>query len=156
MHSPEGVKRDIDQDSDPQLFELLLLEKNDEYDNILMMSDIIPLEFDINADKRNGQCRHTLRPFLFNMRSDQVQKASKSVEDIIILIKPKSSQSGEDEWEIRYEHIASYFDEGKRRAPHKVTILSEDKLEAVHSTSSDQDLKPVSDRGDPQWFDHLV
>eukprot|EP01083_Nonionella_stella_P276243 938494_1 len=136
MHSPEGFKRDIDQNSDPQLFELLLLEKNDAHGNILMMSDIIPLEF-----CPSGKQRQTLRPFLFNMRSDLVEKASKSVEDIMIHIEPK-----EDEWEIKYEHITAYFDEGKR-APHKVTILPQDNLEGARSTSSDKGLRPISTRG---------
>merc|ERR1711865_823985 len=68
MHSPEGFKRDIDQDSDPQLFELLLLEKNDEHGNILMMSDIIPVEFCASTTKKNEKHSPTLRPFLFNMQ----------------------------------------------------------------------------------------
>ena len=149
MHSPEGFKRDIDQDSDPQLFELLLLEKNDEHDNILMMSDIIPLEFCASTTKKNEKHSPTLRPFLFNMQSRLVEKASNSVEDIIIRI--ERSKSGEDKWEIRYEHIALYFDKGKR-ALHKVTILPEENLEGAHSTSSDQESKSFFYREEPQNF----
>jgi len=56
-------------------------------------------------------------------------------------LKPRDLRvSGEEEWEIKYEHIATYFDEAKR-APHKVTILPEDNLEGAQSTSSDQGLE---------------
>eukprot|EP01083_Nonionella_stella_P276242 938492_1 len=98
MHSPQTSERQISQDSDPQLFELLLLEKNDAHGNILMMSDIIPLEFCPIVSKSNEKYRQTLRPFLFNMQSHLVQKASKSMEDIRTYIEPKSSTSGEEEW----------------------------------------------------------
>mmetsp|Transcript_18353 Transcript_18353/g.27874 ORF Transcript_18353/g.27874 Transcript_18353/m.27874 type:complete len:84 (-) Transcript_18353:520-771(-) len=75
MHSPESFKRDIDQDGDPQIFEHLLLEKSDAFGNVLMMSDIIPLEFYTEAKKK-----YTLRPFIFKMQTHLVEKASKNEE----------------------------------------------------------------------------
>jgi len=65
-------------------------------------------------------------------------------------LKPRDLRaSGEEELEIKYEHIASYFDNGKR-APQKLTIIPQDNLEGAHSTGGDQGLESFFVRGDPQ------
>ncbi len=73
------------------------------------------------------------------MQTHLVENASKNMENVIILIETMESASGEEEWEIKYDHIASYFDKGKRE-PQKLTIISQDRLEGAHSRS-DQGLK---------------
>jgi len=127
MYSPQTFERQMAQDSDPQLFELLLLEKDFTRGKMLMMSDIIPLYHYNEAKKRNEHMEHTLQPFIFNMQSHMFEKASKSMENILIHIEVKKdnimvntpSQNEEDEWEIKYEHIGTYFEKGKK-APGKL------------------------------------
>ncbi len=73
------------------------------------------------------------------MQSHLVEKASESAEDIRLHIETTSSKDGEeDEWEIKYEHVASYFDKGKG-APHKVTILQDNFEDAPHKVTIPQD-----------------
>uniref|UniRef100_A0A7S3V8X4 Uncharacterized protein n=1 Tax=Chaetoceros debilis TaxID=122233 RepID=A0A7S3V8X4_9STRA len=155
MHSPQTFEAQMAQDGDPQLFELLLLEKDDTHKKMLMMSDIIPLDYYKEAKNQNDQMEHTLRPFIFNMQSHMFERASKSMENILIRIKMKSNNSQgaaaksipsknseDDNWEIKYERIATYYDE-RIAAPQNLRILAhQDKLDGARSTSDSERESP--------------
>jgi len=119
MHSPEQLGNDMARDSDPQLFEQLLLEKDDTLGDMMMMSDIIPLDiYKENNGAVSNDHGHTLRPFIFNMQSHMVEKASRNMENIVIHIEERSG-NGEDNtnatyWEVKYEPISAYFEKEKK------------------------------------------
>eukprot|EP00554_Chaetoceros_debilis_P000137 CAMPEP_0194096296 /NCGR_PEP_ID=MMETSP0149-20130528/57269_1 /TAXON_ID=122233 /ORGANISM="Chaetoceros debilis, Strain MM31A-1" /LENGTH=1660 /DNA_ID=CAMNT_0038782267 /DNA_START=22 /DNA_END=5005 /DNA_ORIENTATION=+ len=117
MHASEQSISEIAGDSDPQLFEQLLLEKHGNSGKIMMMSDIIPID-DMNEE--NLKYGHTLRPFIFNMPSHMVEKASKSMENINIHIVDEgirnvSEDIRNDSWCIKYELVEKCYEMSEGR-----------------------------------------
>eukprot|EP01083_Nonionella_stella_P022271 61594_1 len=86
------------------------------------MSDIIPLDYYLdfykNKKTSSNDHGHTLRQFIFNMQSHMVEKASKSMENIVIHIQERSGNGEEDtkatSWEVKCEHISAYFEKEKK------------------------------------------
>jgi len=103
MHSPDNSKAELCRDSDPQLFEHLLLERDENINDIMMMSDIIPIDYMEKLDKNHG---HTLQPFIFNMQMYMTETASKNMENIVI-----HTADGEDNvGKIKYKHVEKHFE----------------------------------------------
>lgn len=103
MHSPQDSRVEMSRDSDPQLFEQFLLEKNENMNDIMMLSDIMPLNHKKFVDDRRG---HTLRPFIFNLQSHMLEKASKNMENIAIHVVEGENN---EPWRVKYEPISGHF-----------------------------------------------
>jgi hypothetical protein len=106
MHSPSDSRVEMSRDSDPQLFEQLLLEKNESMDDIMMLSDIVPLDYEAFVEDGQSHGHTTLRPFIFNLQSHMLEKASKSMENIVIHVVEGENN---EPWKIKYEYISSHF-----------------------------------------------
>jgi len=105
MHSPEDFEDGISRDSDPQMFEHLLLEKVGDSNDVMMMSDIIPIDF---AEYQHS----TLQPFVFNMQSHMVESASRQMENIVLHVeKGKDGEDAEDTKKVlQYEYVKNCFE----------------------------------------------
>jgi len=95
----------MSRDSDPQMFEHLLLEKVGDSNDIMMMSDIIPVDFSKRESER--ELGDTLQPFVFNMQSHMIESASKHLENIGIDIVQDKNR---DLRKIKYKCVKKYFE----------------------------------------------
>jgi len=97
MFSPEKAEDEMARDGDPQLFQLLLAEDcdhgiNDNCDHgindMFTLSDIIPIQY----EERFKDVR-TLVPFVFNLPTHVMEKASNYIENIVIFSSDDNNQS---------------------------------------------------------------
>mmetsp|Transcript_977 Transcript_977/g.1429 ORF Transcript_977/g.1429 Transcript_977/m.1429 type:complete len:383 (-) Transcript_977:57-1205(-) len=109
MHSPKHSEDEMSRDSDPQMFEHLLLEKIGDSNVVMMMSDIIPVDYVEN--------KQTLQPFIFNMQSHMIESVSKHMENIVLHVENGESVNDKDDCKskmLQYEYVAQYFEKAKK------------------------------------------
>mmetsp|Transcript_1525 Transcript_1525/g.2078 ORF Transcript_1525/g.2078 Transcript_1525/m.2078 type:complete len:140 (+) Transcript_1525:1873-2292(+) len=118
MYSPPKARTYISRDSDPQMFEQLLLEYDEELTDVLMLSDFIPSDFE-----EEGRKDPSIMPFIFNLHRHIVERASKDIESIVIHVEDIDTEHNESndtigaesevsigkKWKITYEDKAVYF-----------------------------------------------
>jgi len=89
MFSPEKAGDEMARDGDPQLFQLLLAEDCDhDINDMFTLSDIIPIQY----EERFKDVR-TLVPFVFNLPTHVMEKASNYIGNIVIFSPDDNNQS---------------------------------------------------------------
>jgi len=86
MYHPNDAE--IFRDGDPQLFESLLATWDKGEDDLLMLEDIVPL--DNAASIPNAK---TLKPFIFNLNTHMMEKASVYLDEIAIKVQDKTENT---------------------------------------------------------------
>mmetsp|Transcript_1526 Transcript_1526/g.2081 ORF Transcript_1526/g.2081 Transcript_1526/m.2081 type:complete len:143 (+) Transcript_1526:1873-2301(+) len=121
MYSPPKARTYISRDSDPQMFEQLLLEFDENLEDMLLLSDFIPFDFE-----EPGRKEPSIMPFIFNLQRHIVERASKHIESIVIHVEDigihaeRGDESNDTigvesevgigkKWKITYEDKAVYF-----------------------------------------------
>jgi len=121
MYSPPKAREHISRDGDPQMFEQLLLEFDENLEDMLLLSDFIPFDFE-----EPGRKDTSIMPFIFNLQRHIVERASKDIESIVIHVEDigiyaeRGDESNDTigvesevgigkKWKITYEDKALYF-----------------------------------------------
>jgi len=118
MYSPVDANAALSRDGGPQLFELLLEERDKSLKDELALADLIPLDYQTSFE------RPTLRPYIFNIQRYMLEKTSSYMQDIIIHYDATKGQ-GEDKGEpLTYERKTSRFEEVVKRNE----VLSNEKV----------------------------
>jgi hypothetical protein len=105
MHSSDDSAIQLQRDGDPQVFEQILLD-DDEDSYFLMLKDI-------GLTGKKG-CENSLRPYAFNLQRHMVEKVSVEIENHMLVSrkdgKVENIQSKKDDWFASYKKKSSFFD----------------------------------------------
>ncbi len=138
MHSPDDAHVQLQRDSDPQVFEMLLSEPSESEPSAMMKMK------DLAVDGEEGTPIDTLRPFAFNIQAHMTEKVQHYFDICKLHI---HSNTGENERFGAFEKKSKYFDRTYDKGSRSPLLSSRDEDAVAESLKS---LFHKMNKKDPQ------
>ena len=136
----------LHRDDDPQMFELLLQESDEDLEDVLTMADLHPLD---NASHFEDLSVHSLRPYIFNLPDHMLQEVTKTLSSILLFLK-EATTTTENEIYLAYKKCSKFYDLGEldlSRLQNKM-IYNNESLCVADANNDEEKKKQTGEKGE--------